>query len=1123
MTEQHPPIPDAAARARALAPEQSFIVQAPAGSGKTELLTQRVLRLLAVVEQPEEILAMTFTRKAAAEMRQRILSALQAARGDEPEAAHKRLTWQLGRAALARDAAKGWDLLHSPARLRVLTIDGLCATLTRQMPLLSQLGANPDTVPDARPLYLEAARHALDALEDPQDGVAVGHLLRHLENHREKAAGLIADLLARREQWLGQLLGHNSREVLEAALADCVQEQLDSLSRQLPTDLACSLAALAHYAHEQRAAFNKKTAPLAAWADRTAPPTAKVDDLAAWQGLAELCLTGSGGLRARLTVSEGFPGKTQGKDQPDRLALFLQRQDEMKDCLAALADNPALIALLQTARGLPAPHFAANQWAVLEALVQVLLRAAAELKLVFASHGQVDFGEVHARALLALGSDDAPTDLALALDYRLRHILVDEFQDTSSGQYQLLEKLTAGWQADDGRTLFVVGDPMQSIYAFRQAEVGLYLKARSAGIGQIPLQALRLTVNFRSRQGIVDWVNQRFPAILPTQEDHTTGAVSYSPSAPHQGPGDGPAVQLHTHAERDDRAEAAAVLTVIRQVRAQQPEGSIAVLARGRAHLAEIARALKQAGIAYRAVDVDRLGQQPVVQDLHSLCRALRHPADRVAWLSLLRSPMVGLQLADLLILADNRQQTLWSQLNDSTLHDQLSSDGKTRLGRVLPVLQATLAEYRRRPLRDWVLGCWQALGGQAVLPDNAAMVAAEAYLDLLAEHDQGGELKDPMAFEDALDSLFAPADTQADESLQLMTMHKSKGLEFDTVILPGLGRPPRREDKPLITWLERPRTDGDTQVLIAPVKPARDDQDAVFDFIWSLNKQKQTLETARLLYVAATRAKQQLHLFGHVSFAKDSDQPRPAANSLLATLWPAVAEQFADLTPPPPTSTAEQRPLPRLSRLPADWQAPAIHAPLTGSSQPVHGGSEAIPFDWAGETARHIGTLVHRYLERIGREGLVGWDDARIDLLLPAFRAGLADLSVPEDALTDAAARVTTALKRTLSDQRGRWILDDHAEARCEWALSQAGPYGITHVVIDRSFVDTDGVRWIIDYKTGSHAERDLDAFLDQEQARYAGQMANYANAVSAIDKRPIRLALYNPLLGGWRDWTAP
>jgi ATP-dependent helicase/nuclease subunit A len=1112
---------DQPARERALDPVGSFIVQAPAGSGKTELLTQRVLRLLAVVDHPEEILAMTFTRKAAAEMRQRILGALHAARGAEPDQPHRQRTWRLGRAALARDEALGWDLLHSPSRLRVQTIDGLCATLTRQMPLLAALGASPDTVEDARPLYLAAARRALDALDETPHGNgcgdAVARLLRHLENDREKAAALIADLLARREQWLGKLLGHDSRQVLEAALADSVREQLAALHATLPTDLACTLAMLANFAYQQRLAAHKKPELLAAWAERTAPPSADLDDLPAWQGLANLCLKAEKkpALFKQLSVTQGFPSDKNN-------ALFVQRKQEMQDCLAQLAELPELVARLHAVRTLPVPVYAGNQWQVLEALVQVLLRAAGELILVFAERGQVDFGEVHARALRALGSPEEPTDLALALDYRLRHILVDEFQDTSSGQYQLLERLTAGWQPDDGRTLFVVGDPMQSIYAFRQAEVGLYLKARAAGIGQLHLEPLRLSVNFRSQQGIVDWVNASFPLVFPEQEDTTTGAVHYSPSDACHGAGDGTAVSVHPYAARDDVAEAQAVLAIIRQARADDAEGSIAVLARGRAHLAAIAQALKQAGLSYRAVDIDRLGLLPAVQDLHSLTRALCHPADRVAWLSLLRSPLAGLTLADMLALSGDVAQSLWQRLNHPEVIAALSHDGQARLARVLPPLRAALVQdYRRRPLRDWVLGTWQALGGPATLVGGAEREAAEAYLDLLAAHDQGGSIADMDDFDAALDELFAPPDTQADERLQLMTMHKAKGLEFDTVILPGLGRPPRHEDKPLITWLERPNLAGAPQVLLAPVKPARENADPVFDYIWSLNKEKQQLETARLLYVAATRAKKRLHLCGHVSFAKNSDTPKPLANALLATLWPAVEQHFECLAPPPEAADTGPVALPRLGRLPADWQAASVASPLAVSPPPARATGEAIPFDWAGETARHVGSLVHRYLERIGREGLSQWDEARIARLAAAFRNGLVDLGVGDEDLDAATAKVTAALHRTLADPRGRWLLGDHAEARCEWALSEHRPEGVFHHVIDRSFVDEQGTRWIVDYKTGYHAGSDVDAFLDQEQARYAAQLAGYARVVGKLDARPIRLALYHPQLGGWRAWS--
>ncbi|MDP2134523.1 MAG: UvrD-helicase domain-containing protein, partial [Sulfuritalea sp.] len=188
---------DDANRRRALDLE-SFIIEAPAGAGKTELLTQRYLRLLAVVDEPEEIVAITFTNKAAGEMRSRIAESLERARsGLVPDAAHKRITFDLAQAALARSAERDWRIATQPGRLRLTTIDALCAGLARQMPLLSRFGAQPATVEDAGRHYREAARRALDHLEDGAGGgehaAAVAAALAWMDND---AARLIELLVA---------------------------------------------------------------------------------------------------------------------------------------------------------------------------------------------------------------------------------------------------------------------------------------------------------------------------------------------------------------------------------------------------------------------------------------------------------------------------------------------------------------------------------------------------------------------------------------------------------------------------------------------------------------------------------------------------------------------------------------------------------------------------------------------------------------------------------------------------------------------------------------------------------------------------------------------------------------
>ncbi len=128
--------------------------------------------------------------------------------------------------------------------------------------------------------------------------------------------------------------------------------------------------------------------------------------------------------------------------------------------------------------------------------LQLLPLIAAQLQLTFQQKSAIDFIELGLAASHALGEEEQPTDLALSLDYRIRHLLVDEFRDTSVMQFKFLEKLIAGWQPGDGRSIFLVGDPMQSIYRFRNAEVGLFLRATHQGIGQIQLIPLHINQQF---------------------------------------------------------------------------------------------------------------------------------------------------------------------------------------------------------------------------------------------------------------------------------------------------------------------------------------------------------------------------------------------------------------------------------------------------------------------------------------------------------------------------------------------------------------------------------------------------------------------------------------------------
>ncbi|MCX7962024.1 MAG: UvrD-helicase domain-containing protein [Burkholderiales bacterium] len=969
-------IADADERARALDPTRSFIVQAPAGSGKTSLLVARYLRLLETARRPEEVLAITFTRKAAAEMRRRVLEALPA------------------RA----------DVAH---RLRIETIDAFCLSLARQLPVPAKFGVPPGIAEDARPLYREAAQRALADPACP----AVARLLAHLDGHVALAVDLLAAMLARRDQWLRHAGRTPTREDLEAALAR-ERERLIAQARAL--------------------------------------------DARASVEFAREVLTAKGEWRKRAPAA------------------------------LAAAGNERLRAALAALLALPPERYSDAQWEALEALLAVLRLAVAELKLVFAEAGACDFTEIAQGAVRALGTPDAPTDLLLALDYRIHHVLVDEFQDTSLSQRELLVCLTAGWTPGDGRTLFLVGDPMQSIYRFRDADVGIFLRTWREGLPNVALERIRLKTNFRSQAALVAWVNETFRRVLPEREDEASGAVPFSAAAPH--PANealpGPAVQWHAPA---DEAEQAAL--VVQLVRAA--EGDCALLVRNRSALAEIVPALKRAGVRFRAIEIEHLGEKQVVQDLFALARALAHPADRVAWLALARAPWCGMTLAQLGRALEGRSGTVWSLLAEVP-----------EAARLRAALAPALEARGRASLRSRVEGAWLALGGPACVADPTELEDAEIFFDALERLERAGEA-DFARLSELIEELYAAPDTAAGErDLQVMTIHKAKGLEFDTVIVPGLHRGPGASEPPLMLWRER----ADASLLLAPIKPTGADADPLYEYLKRLEREAEQHEAGRLLYVAATRARRRLHLLAC------PQRTMPPRRSLLACAWEAAKPHYEGLVPPAREAPrAEQRCAPFvLKRLPPEWRIP--EPPPAAAWQPrppAQRTHEDVEFSWAGETMRQVGTVVHRWLLVIAADGLRGWNARRVAALRREFERDLARRGA--QAPRAAAALVAAALRNTLADPRGRWLLGPHREALSEYRIST--PCG--RYAIDRVFRDADGTLWVVDFKTGRHEGADLEGFLEREMQRYAAQLDAYARALGGA-----RRGLYFPLHAAWREY---
>jgi ATP-dependent exoDNAse (exonuclease V) beta subunit len=1118
-------IPDARQRLDALDPARSFIVQAPAGAGKTGLLTQRYLRLLSTVDEPEEIVAITFTRKAASEMRNRILEALRSAdAGTTARDEYGRTTLALAAQALERSQARGWSLTRNPGRLQVRTIDSLCHSLARRLPLLSRSGGPSLAVDDAQQLYRLAARRTLALVDDETFGEPVSALLAHLDNNPGRAEELLAVMLARRDQWLRHLGGERrlqlSRAALEESLRRLVDETLDRLDEALPPALVPLLWESAQFARDHLPDGGQENA-LGRWDG--IPPTAKDggDRLDRWTAMNMLLLTRDGSARSArgLNRNIGFPAGTQG--------ALGQAKKQMAALLDVVRAHPVFVERLARVVTLPAPRYSDAQWGLLERLPALLSLAYAQLRLIFAERGITDHAEAGAAAGRALGDDEAPTDLALALDYRLKHLLVDEFQDTSRSQFDLLARLSSGWQPGDGRSFFAVGDPMQSIYRFRQAEVALFIEARDRGLGQLPLDSLVLQTNFRSAAQIVDWVNTSFATLFPDQDDCDRGAIRYAPARAVHGEAAAGGVTIHPLFNADGDTEASLAADLVEQAR-QAGQRTIAVLARSRTHLHGVAAELAKRGHRFQAVDVQRLGEHLAVRELRALLRALVLPGDRAAWLAVLRAPWCGLDLADLTVLAgDDPHAPVMELLADDERLARLSADGQPRARRVREILGAAISHRRRRSLRQAVEAAWLALGGAACLQSAADLAATEAFLELVGEYETAAELPLLQRVDEALSNLFAPPDPGAPDTIQLMTVHKAKGLEFDTVILPGLGRAPRGNERELVQWLEWEGSDGTPHFVLAPIAESTDTRDPLEQLLRRTEQEKQDLETVRLLYVAATRAKECLHLIGTVRRADDPDAIAPRRNTLLHPLWPVVGARFQESLPlagpPGAGATAQEEPLappPPLIRARSLWAPPPVPSPLPGRCK-VAEETAAPEYLWAGSSARHIGTVIHRYLERIAQDGLHQWNAKRVMDARATIGRALEALAVCGDALDQAIGQVVHGLTNTLEDERGRWILSGHDDARAEYALTAHLDGQPMNLVIDRTFV-ADGVRWIIDYKTGSHQGGRAEEFLDREQERYALQLERYAQVLSRLDPGlPVRAALYFPLLKGWREWS--
>ena len=1208
--------PDQLMRERALDSARSILVQAPAGSGKTDLLTRRFLRLLAEVDDPSQIVAITFTIAAAAEMRHRILAELEKAAetpGSTLQSAGEFSMAALARRALVHSEARGWNLLDLPAQLRISTIDSFCRELALQQPLLSGLGGGLAIAEQPDDLYRRAARHTLERIGRPASPLseAVETLLGWRDNNWQELENLLVDMLSKRDRWMHDfLLSHNPdwealRERLERPFANAVRKGLAAASFLLdrapgarPEALALARFACVQPGGEQ----HRELAEMAAF---PTPPFPTLDELEealqASVSLSHLLLTGDGAFRRQVDKRLGFP--VERKAEKARILALI----------AGLAAVPGLETALAAVRDLPPARYPDEDWKIVRACFTLLRQAAAQLKVVFAEAAAVDFIEVAQIAEAALKSDDGrPSDAAIVVAYGIRHLLVDEFQDTSRRQHQLLSGLIAAWPDRTGRTLFAVGDPMQSIYFFRDADAELFARVKEIGL-EIPnaeplgLDFVPLMANFRATPPLVGKLNDvfakvfaeddgsgvNFSAAEPAREAKVSPVQSFMlylnfiPQSTYKKPSTDE-VQIE---EEDPQAEQVKQIvdlvrsrqTAMQEARAAGSKYRIAILARARSSLAPIAEALRQAAIPFRAVDLEKLAGRPEVLDVLALARALLNPQDRVAWLGVLRAPWSGLALDDLHILAGGDDPELLVRPIPDLLAERLpllSQAGRIAAQRAFSAIEAVPALRASQPtaaLGTRLQQVWLSLGGAGCCDRTA-----RANLDLLwscldrlpaGEPDLLGPVLDA-----ALNKLTALPDPSAstDCGVQLMTIHKSKGLEFEDVIVPDLQARTAGASRKLLSWLERglkPEAGSSfdpadaageiTEFLVAPLPSKGDDSGKPKAWVDRVYRERESQETRRILYVAATRAREELHLFARPAYKVEANGEftlvEPTAG-LLSTAWPALEEEIrarfdewkSTRTPAEaeaassesaeieylaaagssnlfvvPAAVPEPAKPTLLRRLPADYRAEQTDG-LAASHPAAYiaeaGASRLYARHEGGLVSRALGTAVHSLFDELARlRETDDWPSARAALagFEPRIAAQVRAAGIaPRQAETIAATALQIVLQASL-DATAQWILSPHPEAASEVRWSGVVAGALTSVRVDRIFCaglaplsDGKDAWWIVDYKTAHADNLDPAVALPRLRPLFAAQVETYAKILRNLHGKDaeIRASLYYP-----------
>ena len=1033
----------------------SFIVQAPAGSGKTSLLVKRFLNRLLEVKSPKEVLALTFTNKAAAEMAQRLKEALE---GKSKDNEIKKIVEKISKHALKNK----WDEGYIDS-LMVMTIDKLALRLIKQTPILSSSGVNFLTDEDPDDLYRETIRETITSN-------AENHLLfKYFDYDYHKLTEQLLALISKRDQWLPIVSGllRSDDKNIEEIYGTYYTNELniwveEKIKPNFTNEDLKELEIIVSYS-----ADNKNI-------DRKDKLRSSIN-YEFWFYIRDLILTKSGKqIRKKIDTSSGFPATNVGKEIKERLLKLIKLKNNKFNILIDFFNVTYHKNIVDI-------------YPLITPFCLLLIDMVTRLNEKFKERRIIDFTQIMGNAVEALRD----THLPLILDQNISHILVDEFQDTNESQLIFIELLTQNFAGNPDKSFFAVGDPMQSIYRFRKAEVEIFSRVQKSGISDLKLTSLFLKVNFRSNKNIIDWLNNSFSKAFPLIDDSDEGSVPYSSCESSNNNLEGGMELIALTCDTKSKtaqyeAEALYVLNLIKDTRKSNPDASIAVLTRSKAHLNELITLInkKDSSIPIDAIEMSKILSNQTFQDILCLTKALFDFSDRTNWIAALKSPWCGLSINDLVLLFEKDHKSLvWELINNIDNTSRLDKNSARRLRSFVEVIRENIQYRGRISHRYFVEGIWRQLNGEKSMVDSNDIQNIDLFLELLEEASEILSI-DFIKLERLIENKFISKTSIQKNSIKFLTIQRSKGLEFDHVIIPNLNKRTRNEESDLVLY--------DKSTL--SIKNPGNDKNLHSYHAYKERKRLDN-EKIRLLYVAMTRAKNKCYLIGTVK--KEGDLVIPNSGTFMNILWPFFSDKFTEIATPEDENSFEKF-IPKLRRLNDNFYSGDKRYKRSIDTEEL---SFCYP-NMSTDIQRFTGNIVHKYLEIIVKKQLD--IDKILCNKLDYTESLYLGKNFKKKDIKIGLNLVKKSLEMLKKTSDGRWILNRYLADNSEVSYLLESNNTTTQHIPDRSFIEND-IQWIIDYKTPFSPIKNLAV----EAKKHLPQLRLY-ETIFKENKRVIQKAIY-------------